>query len=293
MSGLVPIAEKINAALLRLSNDIDANRLQLPSPPDNLIALRNLIQKNAEIDDIAILLSKEPHISARLIKLANSVLFNSRFHVSSAKSAVIRLGVQKVSNLVTGFAITQSFINNKTKGVEKHLNRSWLISNQVAAITMCLARHHGNIDPDQALLAGQIHNIGDPPLLLHLNSLTELDNDPQIKNKVISFVLQKLPAKVGSAILKKWQFPADMVTLPFATQSSTLSQGKSIQLEHLVFIATTLRTTDFTSTVTHLPQSLIGSSVFEQAWESEETAIKQLNTLADDIISMQRLLRSS
>jgi HD-like signal output (HDOD) protein len=293
MSGLVPIAEKINAALLSLSSDIEANRLQLPSPPDNLITLRELIQHDAEVTEVATLLSKEPHISARLIKLANSVLFNSRFHVSSVKSAITRLGMQKVSNLVTGFAITQSFINSKTKGIERYLNRSWLISNHVAAITMSLARHHGHIDPDQALLAGQIHNIGDTPLLLHINTLTELNNNPDLKNKVISMVLKKLSAKVGSAILKKWQFPTDMVRLPFAVESSKIRPQTPIQLEHLVNIATTLRTTDFTVPVNQLPHALIESPVFELIWGSEETAINQLNSLADDILSMQRLLRST
>lgn len=293
MSGLVPIAEKINAALLSLSSDIDANRLQLPSPPDNLITLRKLIQHDAEVTEVATLLSKEPHISARLIKLANSVLFNSRFHVSSVKSAITRLGMQKVSNLVTGFAITQSFINSKTKGIERYLNRSWLISNQVAAITMSLARHHGHADPDQALLAGQIHNIGDTPLLLHLNTLTELTHNPDLKNKVISMVLKKLSAKVGSAILQKWQFPADMVRLPFASESSIIDLQTPVQLEHLVNIATTLRTTDFTTTISQLPHALIDSPVFEHVWDSEETAINQLNSLADDIVSMQRLLRST
>lgn len=293
MSGLVPIAEKINAALLSLSSDIDANRLQLPSPPNNLIALRSLIQQDADISAIATLLSKEPHISARLIKLANSVLFSSRFHVSSVKSAVTRLGMQKVSNLVTGFAITQSFINNKTKGIEKQLNRSWLISNHVAAIATSLARHHGNIDPDQALLAGQIHNIGDTPLLLHLNTLAELNHDMEMKNKVISLVLKRLSAKVGIAILKKWQFPQEMIKLPFAAENATLSSGDTIQLEHLVFIAVALRSVDFTSTISTLPQALTSSGVFKHFWDSDETAVNELNGLADDIVSMQRLLRST
>lgn len=293
MSGLLAIADNINAALLRLSNDIDANRLQLPSPPENLITLRMLIRQDADVTDIATQLSKEPHISARLIKLANSVLFSSRFHVSSVKSAITRLGMQKVSNLVTGFAITQSFINSKTKGIERHLNRSWLISNHVAAITMSLAQHHGHTDPDQALLAGQIHNIGDTPLLLHLNTLTELKQNPVLKNKVISMVLKKFSANVGSAILKKWQFPADMVRLPFASETSTIAPQTPIQLEHLVTIATTLRTTDFTTTISDLPQALIESPVFQHMWDSEDIAIKQLNSLADDIVSMQRLLRST
>lgn len=293
MSEQLSLAANVNQALQLLSAEIEANRLQLPSPPDNVIALRNLIQQDADINEIATLLSKEPHLSARLIKLANSVLFHSRFHVSNVKTAITRLGMQKVSNLVTGFAITQSFLNNKTRGIEHELKRSWLISNRVASITMSLAQHHGQIDPDQALLAGQIHNIGDTPLLLHLNSLPELNQAPEMKHKVIIMVLKRLSAKVGTAILKKWQFPPDMVQLPFVAEQAPEIPGETVQLEHLVFVGATLRTTDFTVTITNLPQDLLESPVFHLLWNSEEAALNQLNALSEDILSMQRVLRAT
>lgn len=293
MSGQLSLADNVNQALQLLSAEIEANRLQLPSPPDNVIALRNLIQQDADISEIATLLSKEPHLSARLIKLANSVLFHSRFHVSNVKTAITRLGMQKVSNLVTGFAITQSFLNNKTRGIEHELKRSWLISNRVASITMSLAQHHGQIDPDQALLAGQIHNIGDTPLLLHLNSLAELNQEPEMKQKVIIMVLKRLSAKVGTAILKKWQFPPDMVQLPFAAEQAPGISEETVQLEHLVFVGAALRSTDFTATITNLPQSLLESPVFHLLWDSEEAALNQLNALSEDILSMQRVLRTT
>lgn len=293
MSGQLSLADKVNGALQLLSVEIEANRLQLPSPPDNIIALRHLIQQDAGINEISTLLSKEPHLSARLIKLANSVLFHSRFHVSNVKAAISRLGMQKVSNLVTGFAITQSFINNKTRGIEHDLKRSWLISNHVASITMSLAQHHGQIDSDQALLAGQIHNIGDTPLLLHLNSLPELNQDPQMKHRVIIMVLKRLSAKVGAAILKKWQFPSDMIPLPFAAEQAPVIPGDELRLEHLVYIGAALRTMDFSTTITKLPQSLIKSPVFHHLWNSEAAALNQLNALSEDIMTMQRLLRST
>lgn len=73
MCGLLPLTEQINSALIHLCSDIDNNRLRLPSPPDKLL------QKDADPDEFATLLSKALHISARLIKLANSVLFKFAF----------------------------------------------------------------------------------------------------------------------------------------------------------------------------------------------------------------------
>lgn len=124
MSGLTPLTQSVNAALFKLADEINTNKLQLPSPPDRLLALRKLVNEQADVNSIVSLLSQDAHLSARIIKIANSVLFSSRLPVSSVKTAVVRLGTQKVCSLVTGLAITQSFINHKTRGIERILKYS-------------------------------------------------------------------------------------------------------------------------------------------------------------------------
>lgn len=291
MSVSSPLSEQINQVLARLSNDIEANRLQLPSPPENLVALRKLLHEEADNQQIAALLSKEPHVSARLIKLANSVLFGSRAHVSSVKLAVTRLGLQKVNNLVTGFAITQSFLSLKIKGIEKALNRIWLTSEHVAGITSTLARHFSTIDPDKALLAGQIHNIGQAPLMIHLNTLPELNDDAELRNKVIHLVMQRMSGRVGSTILKKWSFPDDMVNLPYVS-SAPLQPTPRVTIANLVQLGVLMKSCDFTSPLEALPATLLDSPSFALLWQDEADALNELNFVAEEILSTQRLLRS-
>lgn len=290
MSGLLPLTEQINSALIHLSNDIDSNRLRLPSPPDKLLQLRKLLQQDADPDELATLLSKEPHISARLIKLANSVLFNSRFHVSSVKSAVVRLGMQKVTNLVTGFAITQSFLDSKTRGIEKFLNNSWQTSNQVAALSSTLARHFSDIAADEALLAGQIHNIGEPALLMHLNTLPELAKDNTLKDKVTVLVLKRLSAQVSSAILRKWLFTEQMIRVPLDAQSPAPRTSDTVDLAQLVHLSVLLKHCDFGRELISLPEALTQSPAFGLLWQNEEHALEQLNSVSDEIITTQKLL---
>jgi HD-like signal output (HDOD) protein len=292
MSGLLPLSDQVNQVLSRLSDDIDSNRLQLPSPPETLLALRSLLQQDASTDAIVALLSKEPHVSARLIKLANSVLFSSRFHVDSVKAAVTRLGLQKVSNLVTGFAITQRFLALKIKGIEKALNRVWLTSEHVAGISSTLAWHFSTIDADKALLAGQVHNIGQAPLLIHLNSLPELNQNAELRHKVTNLVLQRLSARVGSTILKKWSFPDDMTRLPYISESSATTSSR-VGVSNLLQLAVLMKNCDFTTRLQTLPAAMLNAPSFTLLWQDEEDALTELNAIAEEVVLTQRLLRST
>lgn len=293
MSELSSLSEQVNYVLSRLSEDIRHNRLQLPSPPENLIALRKLIQQDASTEQIVSLLNKEPHVSARLIKLANSALFNSRLQVSSVKLAVTRLGMQKVSNLVTGFAITQQILALKIRGIEKSLKKIWLTSEQLAGITSTLARHFSTVDPDKALLAGQVHNIGEAPLLIHLNTLPELKQaEDDLRQKITQLILQRMSARVGSSILKKWAFPDDMVKLPHVAYEGTISASARVDISHLLQLGGALKSCDFSSRLEQLPPAFLSSPSFSLLWKDENEALTELNGIAGEVVETQRLLRS-
>jgi len=294
MTGLTPLTERVNAALLQLSNEIQSNTLQLPSPPDNIIHLRKLIHSDPDIDKISEHLRKDPHLSARLIKLANSALFSRRMHVTDVKSAILRLGLSKVQNLVTGFSITQQFVNKKVGGIESQLRLTWSKANQVAGICSILAREKTRIDPDTALLAGQLHNIGESPLLLRINSMPELKNNAQLKHAIINIVLKRLTAKVGIAILKKWHFPTEITHLPFV-EAAFASQppASSINLDALLFASLKLQQCNFTKPIPALPGDFNNGPIFSLFWKDEDMAIKDLNAMAQQIHETQTMLSSA
>jgi len=294
MSGYLPLTEKVNVALQQLSREIDTNTLQLPSPPDNILTLRKLIQADANIDIIAAHLRKDPHISARLLKVANSVLFVARSHVTDVNSAIVRLGLSKVQNLVTGFAITQQFIRSKTSGIETQLRQSWTKSNEVAGICTILAKEKTHIDADTALLAGQLHNIGETPLLIRINSMPDFKTNPELKHAVSRLVLKRLSAKVGTAILKKWHFPAEIAQLPIAESTAADSlRTNEINLTNLLLISKELRHCNFTRPLTTLPENIKQQAVFTLFWADEDRAINDLNDLGQNIHDTQVMLSST
>ncbi len=293
MSGLTPLTQRVNAALLRLADELNTNKLQLPSPPDNLLQLRRLIREQADFETIVSILARDPHLSARIIKIANSSLFSSRLPVSSVKAAVTRLGSQKVCNLITGLAITQSFVTNQTRGIKNTLQHCWKTSIQVAAIASVLAKSLTDLDADEALLAGQIHNIGAPPLLLYLNKLSELNEAPELKIKVIHLVLSKRSAQVGTAILKKWQFPKAMQEIPVLASSDKATETHTLTITSLIQLSLLLKDINWQRPLQALSPEVTNHPAFPLLWENKAHAIEQLNHLADDIVQIKEMLSAT
>lgn len=80
------LTQQANDVIATLSKDIKNNKLALPSPPDIMLNIRTLIaDQNTTTDDISALIKQDPHISGRLIKVANCAIFGGRLHVTMCK----------------------------------------------------------------------------------------------------------------------------------------------------------------------------------------------------------------
>lgn len=271
------LTEQVNAVTEALTQDIRNNRLELPSPPELLIELRKLAaDPETTSQDISELVKHDVNISGRLIKIANCALFTSRNKVSSAQAAITRLGLKKVQSLVTGLVIGQQIMRNKVKGLESFCQQAWQTSNDVAALTAILAKKKTQLDPEQALLAGIVHNIGALPLILKLNTIEALKQDPKVLTMVADVVIPKLYPRAGQLIMQSWHFSPEMIMV--ATEHAQLSRTGSanIELADLVLIAHQLNQLNEFDTE-NIPERLVNAPAFSKLWPDWETAVTELN----------------
>jgi putative nucleotidyltransferase with HDIG domain len=130
----------------------------LPSLPLTVVALGEAVQdERCTVDRILGILSKDPSLSATLLRLANSALYGSEGSVMDLRTAVLRLGFDAVANLGTGAAVIRTL-----KG-GTHLDALKLWQHSVAVgLTgkgVCvLAKRHGQAET--AFLTGLLHDIG-------------------------------------------------------------------------------------------------------------------------------------
>lgn len=277
------LTEQVNAVISTLTADIHNNKLEIPSPPDLLIKLRQLTNdENSTATDIAKLIKHDPNISARLIKVANSVLLAGRNPATSTQSAVARLGQKRVQSLIVGLLIGQRLLEFRIKGLTEYCQQAWQDSISVAAISSALAKEHG-IDSEQALLAGIVHNIGTLPIILKLNKIEVLKSRPDVLKLVADKVIPKLYPLAGKLILKNWNFTDDIIEIAISHRANNKTPSDNISLSDIVFIAYHLNQLNLNDTDIKLPDSLTQSPAYQKIWTNQEDASNELHKLVENI----------
>ena len=140
-----------------LSGDVN-----FPTCLDAAILVRNTLRDPfADLDQVAQAVGIEPLISSKLLRLANSVAYNpSGSKVLDLRTAIGRLGFEIVRTTSLAVAMDQMLKSKHLAAYDSIARQIWEQSVQVAAIARVLARHLGRISPDEAMLAGLVHNIG-------------------------------------------------------------------------------------------------------------------------------------
>ncbi|MBK1850396.1 MULTISPECIES: HDOD domain-containing protein [unclassified Marinobacter] len=200
------IAETIKADLTAA---IENDKLLLPTLPEAALQVREIAEsEDSAIGDLVKVISNDTALSARIIRVCNSPLFRGNRAIENLNMAVSRLGMAYTSNLAMGLAMQQMF-QATSEMIDKRLRATWQTSTEVAGVCHVLAQHYTKLKPDQATLAGLVHLIGVLPILRYVE-----DEDLQISSIMLDNIIEELHPKIGATILKKWDFPKDLQTVP-------------------------------------------------------------------------------
>jgi putative nucleotidyltransferase with HDIG domain len=203
-----------------LIDDLESGDLQLPTLPEVALRVRDVVDdENANASQIAGIIAQDAALSARLIQVANSPLYRGRQEIDRLSMVVSRLGNKLVRNLVTSQVMKQMFQATNDE-VDQRLRSVWEHSVQVAAIARALASNTPGVLPDQAMLAGLLHDIGTLPILYRAEERAELLETPDLLDQLIT----RLHTHIGGAILRHWKFPEALVAVA--------AEHENLQREH-------------------------------------------------------------
>ena len=225
------LADKVQR---ELTHAIENDELILPTLPE--VALQ--VREAAEDPDVSILaLSKvignDAALTARIIKVVNSPLLRTNREITDLQMAISRLGINYTCNLATGLAMEQMF-QATTDVVDRKMREVWNKSTEVADITHVLCRHYTRLLPDQATLAGLVHQIGILPILTYAEEHGELMADSISLNHVID----RIHPLLGEKILRAWDFREPIAIVPgqysdFTRNSLTVDYVDIVQVATL------------------------------------------------------------
>jgi HD-like signal output (HDOD) protein len=187
--------------------ELQSKDIKLPSLPDIAIKIRKLIEdEDSGAKDIATVVMSDPAIAAKLIKTANSSLYQRHSAVENCQTAVSALGTKTTSQLVISYTLKELF-SCSNEMLDKRMEVLWEHSIEVAATCSVLAKYTPGCLPDDALLAGLIHDIG---VILILN---KAQNYPSIYSdeESLDSVIDKMHAYLSGSILRKWNFKNELI----------------------------------------------------------------------------------
>ena len=191
-----------NTIVSRIQDEIDNDRLILPSMPDVAIRVREAVnQGNITVPKLAEMILTDAALSARLIQVANSPLYRGRVEIENLPNAISRLGMNTTRTLITNLVMKQMF-QSKSASLTAMFQVVWEHSVSVSAISRALASRCHYLNPDQAMLSGLIHQIGKLPILMYAEKHIDQFQD----QKELGYALEKHHITIGSLIMNAWKF---------------------------------------------------------------------------------------
>lgn len=181
--------------------------------PDVYLRINRLIEDpNSSSADIAKVVSQDPSFTIRLLRVANSTLYNFSSSVDTVSRAVSIIGTAQIRNLALSMSVASSFGGLPNELVS--MANFWRHSLLCALTSRHLAGEAGRCDPDALFTAGLLHDIGE---LVIFNRLPEqakealllvLDSQDEVAvNEAERQVMGFDHADVGGTLARQWHLP--------------------------------------------------------------------------------------
>ncbi|HEX8989138.1 MAG TPA: HDOD domain-containing protein [Rhodocyclaceae bacterium] len=216
------------AAFRAIAAEVGRGELAFPTSAQVALRVRRALEDpECHIEKAAHLVEAEPLLAARVVAMANSVAFNrSGREVTDVRTAVTRLGFRTVRSLA-GALVTRQLAGSQTGAGQEIAARLWEHTAHVAALSHVVARRVTRQDPETALFAGIVHEVGgfyllsrakDYPGLLDGEPLEWMEEGERMVGRAVLSVLE-VPQPVEAAIEGYWD---GFLAMPPATLADTL-----------------------------------------------------------------------
>jgi HD-like signal output (HDOD) protein len=205
------------------SVDLRQGIRHLDSLPSMPVIAQKLMSLNLDSDEgeqqMMLLISQDPLISAKIIGLSNSPLLGASRKASSVKDAAMLLGLNRVKSVATGIAV-MSLVSQSIGRLDPQ--ELWLHNLSVAFAMLPVVRampFKSRPQDDLIFLSGMLHDIGYLALAhldakrsddLHMRIAIEPDR-PSIE--IERELLEATHDELGAELAKYWNLPEELVAV--------------------------------------------------------------------------------
>lgn len=259
----------------------------LPTLPSVLVSLdKALLAEDTSAADVGRIITDDPSLTSRILRVANSAYYGaSAGPITSVTNAVARIGFRDVRDLVTSFAVIETF-----NGVGTHLDHRafWkhcLGTGIAARVIQRHSGHDGPFDEDEAYLSGLLHDVGTlildqffPEVFIQVRQIAEERGLPCSETE--QKLLKIDHGEIGGWLLRRWNLPAavvEAVTWHHQPAKATPECQPLVEVTHLAdFICTDLGIGDGSDGLTR--------GFKDAAWHNLALEIEDIPAIIDQVL---------
>ncbi len=193
---------------------IISNILNLNVIPKVVFELMKILDNpNTTAHELNKIISKDQALVTKILSVANSPLYGLQRKVSTIDFAILVLGFKELKSIISVISISDA-LKNKT---DKYLNQKefMLHSYMVGSASKKIAKDMGFQNSGEAFIAGFLHDIGISIVHRYLHSNFALIYD-LMETQKMTFRDAEIEVngmtheEIGSFLLEKWNFPAEI-----------------------------------------------------------------------------------
>ena len=199
--------EKMDEILARLEAEAAKGEMVFGTHAEMALRVRRALDDpDCSLDQLARLVRAEPLLAARVVAMANSVVYNrSGRAITDIRHAVSSIGFKTLNSLAVAVIVRQIEAMAKNDTQRALAGRLWEHTAEVASIAYVLARRVTHQDPDSAFFAGIVHEVGGFFLISRAASFPGLLDGP------LEGWYRSGEIELGRAVLKGLSVPQNVV----------------------------------------------------------------------------------
>jgi len=197
----------VESVLQTIIADAESGSLVFPTHADLALRVKRMLDDpDCAVEPLSKLIAAEPLLAARVVAIANSVVYN-RSGRSSAdlRSAVSRLGFNTLRTLAAAVVVGQMANMVQAPAHRVLAARLWEHTAHVAALSRVIACRVTHQDPEAAFFAGIIHEIGGFYLIARASAFPGL-----LESDLAAWVGEQ-EAQLGRRVLRALDIPESVL----------------------------------------------------------------------------------
>ena len=199
------------SAMMREAQKLFTEVDDLPTIPTIVINVTSLLD-NVDSDpaQIADMILSDQVLAARVIKVINSPLCRTTNKIPSVKQALLFIGFKKIREMI----LTSYFVGGFSQKEQSFdIQRFWIHSFSVGAISRRIAHLVGYPDLEKAYLAGILHDIGKVFLGHYCHEeygrmLAGITNSSVTTHEAECRTFGTTHCEIGLCLAQRWNFPS-------------------------------------------------------------------------------------